>query len=223
MIACSIYLAITRQYVMQEEVREFEYRMTAAAAIVKNEIGLAGYIGCPMLENGFPIRTQTDEVISAETKLTGTGNQITVKHAAIPPASVIDIMSEGAVIKTDLGQRFKRGQVILIADCRHAEMARVSHVTRGGYFQFIAIETPLSTLFDAGAEISRLEINRYYVRGNALVTQSSNGRESSIIEGIQGITFTYHYLEGKLIGVEFKLQGQQGKQIKNWYSYASVS
>lgn len=223
MIAWSVYLAMTRQYALQEDVRQFQYRVTNAAAMLKNEVARAGYLGCPSLQDGFPIEAPAEVTLSAATKIIGTENQFTVKHAAFPPAAVLDVSTDHTIIKTDLGQRFKTGQLVLMVDCRHAEIKRITHASRDDPFQFLRFDTPLISEFDAGAEISPLEINRYSVTNHALVKQAVSGRESILIEGIESMTLTYHYALGKLIGVTFKLQARQGKQIKNWYTYAPVS
>jgi hypothetical protein len=213
---------MTRQYALQDQIRQYEYRVVNASALLKREIGLAGYMGCPQLQDGFPIATEEQIDFSAASKLTGTADQFTVKHAAFPPASVLDVSSDRATVKTDLGQRFKSGQLVIIVDCRHAEIKRIAHASRADPFQFLSFERPLSSTFDTSAEMSPLAIDRYYIADHSLMMQGSNGRDAILMEGIEAMNLTYHHASQKLIGVTIKLQARQGKQLKNWYSYAPV-
>lgn len=222
-IAWSAYLGVTRQYQSQSDIRQFEYRVISAASLLKIEIERAGYLGCPRLEDGFPMMTEEHIQFSTDNKLTGTTDQVTVRHAAFPPASVLEITEDQTRLKTDIGQRFKAGQVVIIVDCQHAEIKRIANIERADPYQYISFAKPLASSFDAGAEISPLKINRYYIANHALFVQEISGRNAMLIEGIEAMILSYQYTNKKLMGVTIKLQARQGKVLKNWYSYASMS
>lgn len=217
-IAWAIYFSTVKAYRFQQSLSAIEQQATTAASLLHYDIGLAGYIGCARLTSDFPIITHTNESITNDNKLMVTESSVTVRHAAFPAATLSESNADKVSFQADLGQRFKEGQILVISDCQHAEIVKAVSISRHDPYQTIEIETPLRYSYKSGAEISRLEINRYYFIDDKLMLQTMDGRDLQMVEGIKEMKVTRNDRKG--VNIELIVSAHSIE--KPWSIYAPL-
>lgn len=192
-IVSVIYLSAEKSFQMQISLSAIQENMRTAFMLLKNEIQMAGYIGCAKLTDEFPIRNLGQYSITNQNKISIEKNSITIRHASIDHANLIKNMQGNSTLYVTAKPRFEESEILLISDCQSAEIFQVktvSHILGG---QKMTSSRALLRKYEKNAEISKLDINRYFISDTyrqqkkplyALFLHDINGRAFEIIESV---------------------------------------
>ncbi|SRR5579885_1135090 len=246
-IVFEVYLGCERSLALQAALMTIQDNAETAISILHSEIDRAGYIGCSLLTNDFPIADSTDYSLSAVNRLTGTdSNQITVRYQAFPGAELLASMQGNTSMIVNNQVQFSEGDILLISDCSRAEIFQVAKVSRQHHVQTIMPRVPLHYRYAANAELDRLEINRYFVANTgrtdrdgspmySLYREDIHHVKSELVEGVSDMRILYSvYKAGaytdvpaasvtdwsqvKGVSIDLLVSGTQSK--KTWHMYA---
>jgi hypothetical protein len=175
-------------------------------------------------------------------------NTITVRYMAHPGANVISLSNERDRLVTDQSVRFAKKEVLIIADCKKAEILIAKEVKFVNKKQMITLESPLQNHYEEQAVVSRFIVNHYYVADTkrvdrhhmpiySLFVRDVNQHKTELISGINELNITYtirkngrlQELEadqvddwGEVVGVGMKIVFNAFSLKKNWYLFAAL-
>lgn len=242
-VVIEMYLNLQHSYHLQKSLNQIQHSAKVAIEQLNLNIKHAGYIGCMRLTNDFPITSYPPYSLSLRNRLTGSQSEITVVHAEGKFAQYIaspDNMT--LLVRSRMG--INRGNILIISDCKHAEIIEVSDVSISHDVKKISLHSPLHYLYDKHAEVSKLKINRFFIgktqRINvdgtpiyALYVIDINGDQSELVPGVSRMKIQYDVVgvpayineltDGtNVIGVaiEFELNAPPLKKV--WHSYISL-
>lgn len=245
-ILFSVYISVQRSSQIQNALSLLENNGKLATTMLKTEIHKAGNMGCLRLTADFPITDYLPYTITAQNKLTGTGDAFTVRYAETPNDMLVQSMQEMNVLYTNQDVLFMPNDILIISDCRHAEIFKIHKINRFHGMQKITTTFPLHNRFSKLAEISRLVINKYIIKRTnhpdgglpySLFVENIFHHQTELVGGINKMFILYSVLiNGKIIdlqatdisdwskvmGVAIKLELISRSFKKNWYIYASV-
>ncbi len=243
------YRAAKRSESWQLALYRLQDQGKAASAHLSTAIHQAGYIGCGKLTADFPLYAPSQYSISNENKLISyRENEMTLRYAAATHANVAVPMKNRHVIVTTTNVSFGRHDMLIIADCKSADIFAVAAVSIIKDKQKIFSMTPLHRQYNETAEIFHLENNTYFVAPTkrldqenkviyALWMQDGKGHQRELVEGVRNMQLTYTvYQNGKWVevkssavhewskvkGVAITLDLAQGVLHKKWYVYAAL-
>jgi hypothetical protein len=134
-------------------------------------------------------------------------------------------MSGKNIMLTDHLVRITPGDLLLISDCRHAEIFRASAVKVTLEGQKITTEQPLKQTFQRYAEVSPLRIHKYYLAQSryqgervtyALMRDTAQGRSAELVSGIEHLKF-----RADSAGIFIEFESVDHTQRLPWQVYAS--
>ncbi len=213
-VVWSMYVMSGKQYQLLQSISNYEHQFTSISSMLRRDIAQAGYIGCAKLANDFSVISHTNYTLTHANKVELTDIGMTVRHASFPAATILAPTAGKIELETDLGQRFKSGQILIVSDCRHAEMIKVEKAMKEGSYQLVYMNEPLQYPYTAGAEVSRFETNLYYLAGNMLKLKTIDGMAVNLAEGLERATFNMDKA-GVNIDLEIKIRGK----TRPWFVY----
>ena len=222
-----IYLASQRGYHVQDALNHLQDNAKTASDFLKADIQHAGYIGCPLLTNDFPIATYSNEYsITPQNKLIGTDTQLTVRRLTFPNV-VLKNMQDASTLYVSKEVTLHAGDILMISDCYHAEIFQAQTVSSSQSSQKIITTTPLQNKYELYAEVGEFTINTYYIDKSdhhekdgspiySLFVKTIDGK-TELVAGIHHMQLAYSlYQEGKLIDVP-------ANKVTDWSSIVGVA
>jgi type IV pilus assembly protein PilW len=210
----------------------------AAIELLRDEIQQSGYIGCPRLSKDFPLISYSTYSMKPENKLSASSaNEITIRRAEANHAILNEAMQDTETLHLSSDVLFSKGDILIISDCKKAEIFQVMQVVLAKNGQTIRSLHPLQQHFSHFAEVSRFEINKYTISAYTLLKQDIKGNKTALIEGLEGMRFSYTVkrrgqlveLEAEqvddwssVIGVAIRLDLFSPPLTKTWYGYVAV-
>jgi type IV pilus assembly protein PilW len=196
-----------------------------AAAIMQADIKQAGYIGCAKLTSDFPIYAASYPPI-ASLKLLGGERDITIMHAKYPPIPILSIQKNQVIVP--VSAHIQVGDVMLVSDCEKAELIIIKNHIKKGPLQIIFIQTPLHFSFNAKAELSRWEVNHFFIAKTArhhsdgspifaLFKQGIKQEKTELVEDILQMNIIY------LERVNGLIQEKHADQVEHWEEVIGVT
>lgn len=89
---------------------------------------------------------------------------MTVQYAGYPVNTLITPIHESQEsFRVTNEVHINIGDVMVISNCQHAEIFQIKSVAHNQGIQIVESVKPLEYEYDANSEVSRLEVNRYYV------------------------------------------------------------
>lgn len=174
-ITFEIYLSAYHAYQLQIAFNTIQASAKSAITLLHATIKRAGYIGCLQLTPEFPRLIYSSYALTVENKLTGIGNnELIIRHAMLPAAMLKKPIQNHTRIFTTVSLSVTPGDIVLIADCRHAELFEVGKVTIAQGEKIITSLSPLQFDYDRTAELSRLAIERFFVAKTAYKNQDGS-------------------------------------------------
>jgi hypothetical protein len=245
----TIYLTCERSYRLQGSLNHIKENAGLVAFILKTEIKKSGHIGCSRLTDDFSLINFPPYTITTQNKLMGTGQELTVRYADFPNASLVKTSQIKDVIYTTNNLTFKPGNILIISDCHHAEIVKVKKANHFQDRQQIMITSPLHTIFSQGAEVSRLVINRYFIgkinnktfnkdHNYSLFEENILKQKRELVSDVNQMQFLYSTIEdgmmvdlpfesindwSKVVGISIKFNVQDHQLKKDWYLYVAVN
>jgi len=204
--------------------------------IFQSEISKGGNIGCARLTQDFPLISRGEYVINAGNKIMShKANQITIRYAEYPNNILQKATNTDNRIHINKTARIKSGDILLISDCKKAEIAIAADVKNIHGNLEITLTAPLHYHYERFAEVSLYLSNTFYTRDHSLFLEDIHHRKSIIISGIDHLQIRYTIKNGdamrdvswnevsdweNILGVAMEYQLTSGSLKKNWYFYS---
>lgn len=210
-----LYLTSQQSYQLQVKIKQKQDSAQLAIAILKDEIRQAGYIGCPRLSNDFPLQSFNDYAVTEENKIVGNEMQIVVRHANRLHVQLENLSNDHTQLKTTKEVHFSQNDLLLISDCTHGEIFLAKDI-KVNSAQWITSDKPLVYSYHESAEVSRFEMNTFYVSKNKLYLKDIHQRVSELMANLSWLRFSYTYSAdgSSLIGVAMDSEA--------WHAYVSL-
>lgn len=162
-IITTIYLSAEKNFRMQAALSTIQENARTAFELLRNDISLAGYIGCAKLTDDFPVKNLHQYNISKQNKiLISQKKSILVRHVSLAHADLIK-MNENSVLYTTANISFSENEILLIADCKTAEIFQVKKISFSQGQQIITPIEPLANRYEKNAEVGKFQINKYFI------------------------------------------------------------
>jgi hypothetical protein len=217
-----------------------------AMHILREEIHDAGYMGCQRLTKVYSPAAYPPYFLLKENRLTGTDNEIIIRKMTKAHTDLRKSMANKNSLTVGRDIKIYANDLLMIADCQHAEIFRVKKVNEHKLSQYIVSTQPLHYQFAKNAEVGKLAINRFYItktkRKNnqfiySLYIENIKHERNEIIEGVEQLqikyllkqngslaALTYQQVQdwSDIRGVFITLKLTQDKIHKTWYSYIAL-
>jgi hypothetical protein len=242
-----IYLTCMHSLQFQFALYSIEDNARTAISILNSSLHEAGHIGCAKLSKDFPIVSYHDYSLNSSNKIIGNNlNEITVRNALYPHATLIQTLKNNESLYADKEVHFKPGNIVIIANCKRAEIFEIKEINLYKDKQRITPTSPLHFQYEKFSEISHLAINRYFIaktkRKNrdgsaihALFLQDINQYKTELVADIESMKLSYtvnlrgqlrelsadkivDWSEVKGVAIDFNLYTPPLK--KTWHAYA---
>lgn len=223
-----MYVINRESYRKQSIIMKIQTNASIATTILTNEIKMAGYIGCAKLSNDFPLISDIPLTLTNSTRLIGLPNDaFQVIHADLSHANLL-AMENGSTLSVNKLIHFKSGDILIISDCKTAEIFQVAEIHIVNNRQHIVPLNVLHHKFGQDAEISRLEINKFYVTKTnrqhedgsfifALCMETINGETEELVEDVQRIHILYFVKQNN------EILPLKAADIMDWSTVVGVS
>jgi type IV pilus assembly protein PilW len=158
-----MYLASQKSYRLQIALNHIQDNAKTAIDSLTDDIRKAGHIGCARLTNEFPIVSNVPYSITPQNKLIGSHSELTVRY--VEPHGVVlrESMIDNTTLYTTAEIHFSIDDIVVISDCKQADIFQVGEVVLSRGVQMIIPVHPLHHHYEQYAEIGRLAINHYAV------------------------------------------------------------
>lgn len=249
-ILFAIYLSSMHSYRLQNALNQLQENAQTASHILTTEIHRAGYIGCARLTEDFPLIFYPPFTLTPQNKITSSPhNEMMVRHMSLPAAVLMEPLRNASSLQVSNHVHFTSGEILMISDCKKAEVFAVKEVEVVRGMQVIYPVRPLQYHYEKQAEVSQLSINTYFIANTkrtyldgtplyALFVRDNNQRKFELVEGIQQMTIRYTVKQdgnlielpaeqiakgSTLVGVAIDLNLISPPVNKIWHLYAAVS
>jgi len=221
-ILFELYLAAHKSLKQQHDFLDMQDNAAAVINALSNEIREAGYIGCPRLDDNFHVISHLPWIISQTNRLVGTeAGELTVRHAG-QPVSLISLSADHDVITTDNSRHFSGSDVLLVSDCKHAELVIAEKVNAGKKTQKIKLAQALQYAYEPPAEVSKLIQNTFYLarkKGDvySFMLRDINGISHELAAGISSLNLLYS------VKTTNAWKDTPAKNVMNWSEVSAVA
>lgn len=205
-----IYLDAKGAQQVQVAINDIEFNAKRTITILASEVKRAGHIGCARLTADFPLNQ--NNVINVGNIIHGSDKEIQVRYSDLPGAAYKDMNAGTLLVSDDI--QFNDNDVLMIADCKKAEVFHVKSVKTIDHTQYIIPNAPLINAYDDNAEIGKVIINRYFVghneEGKSLYVEDIDNKKLALVDNVTDLTFKYTIKQGnQIIDVP-------ANQVKDW-------
>lgn len=222
----TIYVASEKNNRIRSALSTIQDNETNAISLLNRGLHQAGYIGCAHLSDHFPVIPYQDYSIHSNNKLIGNENELTVRFMDYFTVILKDIRH--SIIYTTNEVKFSAGDILIISNCRQAEIFEVHSNFITSFYQKIIPKYPLQLPFYGYAEIGRLIINRYFIAKTkrtdlyghpiyALYVRDIHERKTELVEGVNQMQLTY------LVKTNNRLMDVAANSINDWAKVVGVN
>jgi type IV pilus assembly protein PilW len=234
----TIYLVTKKNDSAQIAVSNIQENARIAMHWLHGNIRTAGYLGCAKLTDDFPIINYPPYELTRENKISSSGSDtITIRGASISSATLVTSMRGYATLYVSGKPHFSEGDVLLISDCRSAEIFLVKKaavISQG--IQKITTKEPLHTQYQQYAEVSQFESNTYFVGKTnrqsadgspiyALYIEDIYQQKTELVEGVEDMKIHYDINDNGIVGISIALTLSSLSNFslqKKWYTYVTL-
>lgn len=224
-VLTEIYLVNQKSLRLQTALYAIQDNAKSAISILSKEIHQAGNIGCTKLSSDFPLIPFREYSVN---KITGTVNEIKLSYAEYPNAFLIQPMSNNKVLCVRNNIHFSKGDVLLISNCKRAEIFLVDKVRVKDEMQEITVAFPLHDSYEKNSEVSRLVMNKYFVAKTgrmhgdktpvyALFLEDIHHRKLELVEDVNLMRITY---ADNSVAIDLNMDTPPIK--KTWHMYVAL-
>jgi type IV pilus assembly protein PilW len=233
----SVYLAIAKNHLAEAGLQNIQENARVTLQLLNSTLRLAGYIGCAKLEDDFGVASSVPDLITKKNRIQpyfssemkpGT-DALTVRYANPASGVLTETMTQPSMIRVSASPKIVVGDRLLISNCQMADaivIQQVSVASNGD--QLLVSASPLSKLYQRNADVSKLEINTYFIgqtkrkdtHGHyieALYKKDISGHKSELVEGVSALTIRYTVVENK------KIMDLVADEVNDWSSVVGVS
>ncbi len=238
-----MYLASARSEQLQQALQQIQMNGKNAAAMLLTAVQRTGQIGCMQLGADYPKLVYQTDTLTAQNKLMGNDEMFTVRGMEYLSTATASAKNN-VVLLAAKNQAIKSEQLLVIADCQHAELLKIANVSD----QRLQTVNPLKNNYENDAEIGRFVIekyfiaktNRFYSNGEAvyaLYREDNNEGKMELVEGIQQMKINYVLKKGgtlsevaaaqvgdwsQVVAATFELTVVAPPFKKIWYVYGAI-
>ncbi len=221
-ILFELYLAAHKSLKQQHDLLDLQNNAAVVIDALSNEIHEAGYIGCPCLDESFHVISHLPWMINQSNRLVGTeAGELMMRHAS-QPASLISLSQDHFIVTADNSKHFSGGDILLISDCKHAELVIAEKVNTDRKTQRIKLSQAVQYNYEQTAEVSKLTQNTFYL------TRKNENTFSFMLRDIDGIT---HELATGITSLKFLYTVKNAgvwkdipaRNVINWSEVAAVA
>lgn len=262
LILCSlsfIYLTCEKNQKTQAALMTIQENSRIAKEILGSAIHTAGYIGCVKLTKHFLITNDYPVQLTENSKMKPyAGNEkkpgsdaFSIIQANTVNAYLIQSMNDYSRLIVSTSLLFEEEELMVISDCKSADIFKIQQVINMGTMQIIIPERPLKKLYGLYAEVGQLENNTYYIAKTdridearspvyALYKKDIYSRKTEILDGINNMKINYAVSENgqlrqrrgdeinaqsKIVGISIMLELSSLNRVamnKNVFYYVSL-
>lgn len=234
-LATGLYLAMEMQnerlnsWAVEEEKANFILQR------LEGELHLAGFIGCPRLTEDFPLANETPYALNAHNKLEiqldSNGSSVLIIRSRSSIATHLqEAMHQSSTLVLPSSFEVKPGTLLLISDCRHADLFQVAEVEREGSLQQVRTTRPLVYHYGVETEIGLLNIRKYFVKktgrrdrsGREIYSLYLQDREDYQLELVEGVQKLQARLTAENRAVVIELQLALNDSLKTEYGFVAL-
>jgi type IV pilus assembly protein PilW len=228
-VLTEMYLVNQKSLRLQTALYDSQDNAKTAISILSAEIHQAGRIGCARLTSEFPMTSIHEYRLTPENKMTGNSfNEITVRYAAYPNAFLKLSMQDEKTIHASSDIHFASGDILLISNCKRAEIFAVEEVKIKNGVQKIIPAFSLHNLYEKNSEVSRLIINKYYIAKTnrthqdgtpvySLFLQDIRHHKTELVAGVDSMRVAYS------VNYAGNWSEVEANQVTDWKSVAGVA
>lgn len=228
-IMTAVFLGAEHVFKIQEELSNLQENKRIAVKLLTSDLRLAGYIGCAKLTADFPLKKFQSYDLKPQNKIAITANTVEVQHVSISHANLLESTQGSTEIILTNDSRFSAGDILLISDCKTAEIFQIKSVIKKSHYQIIIPTVELTNIYDKQAEVAHLEKNYYFVAKTnrkssqgkpiyAFYYRDINNRKTELIENINRMNV---HLDNKK-GIEIMLSFENDKKGRMEYIYVAL-
>lgn len=227
-----IYFLQQKTVYDQASIHQASYHAVKTVLLLTSEIERSGYIGCPCLQEGLPIKNQTNYLLTAKNKIELTSDSIKVRYAKDLQVKLTSMALGNKSIELAGMHPFRVGEVLLISDCQKAEIFQVANVRHVHDRQILEAQQPFSFQFYTDAKIMRMVMNQYFLlrhlkRGgdgssSILYVEDIYRQRSPMVDGIDALNIHYARSARNKTAVAFAVSMQPPVFPKTWHGFATV-
>ncbi len=226
-VIMQIYLANIGNYRLQRSLNHIQQNAKTAMDILTAEIHQAGYIGCARLTRDFPLISYPPYTLTYNNKISSLHtDEIIIRHAHFLGSILTESMRDAAILSVSGSVRFASGDILIISDCKQAEIFQAKEV-KNTHGRQIIFSTPLHHQYEQYAEVSHLDMNTYFIADThrryadgtpvySLYVKDIDQRKSELVEGIQQM-----HIHSNLLGVSIDFTVVAPPIKKVWHLYAA--
>jgi len=218
-VVFNVYIGVQKNFTIQTSLNKIQFTARQVNDILVKEIHQAGYIGCAHFSANFPLVSYQNHDLTEVNKLVITGHAFMVRHASVENSELIADMRDFSTFIVDTHVPYRAGDVLMVSDCRHAEIIKVNRIHYRGGDEWIETERPLTQLFIKHAEVSRFEENYFFVQGSGLYKQTRQGQRIKLVDGVKSMRIDQLSAAKVLL---FSLELAHEQLTKKWYIYVKV-
>lgn len=222
------YLSLARHHAIQKSWSKIQENFTVACQMLTREIKLSGYLGCVSLHNLPALQYRQSYLLSSSNKLSIAHPQsqydvITVRHRSIASSILLNDMTNNHELYVSKNLAFAPGDLVLLADCTHAEIGQISAITINQSSQKLSLTHNITHPYKRDAEIGLVEENSYIFNHGTLYRRNIKGHVSHLINGIQIITIDTALSDTTITGLSLMLKLFAGKISQRGYVFINVA
>ncbi len=163
-ILLDIYFSCISQLKVESALSEIQFAAHSAANILTQEIQQAGHIGCARLTADFPIISLPSQVFNVNNQISANNqNELTVRYAEPNSAYLLEDNKHTNRIYISNNIKFDKKDILIISDCKQAEMISPQAIHQFSDRQEITLSQPLRYAYNKYAEISRFVVHKFYI------------------------------------------------------------
>ncbi len=227
-VLITIFFSVHKNFFLQTELIKVKNNLQFAIEFLRSQIHLSGFLGCAKLTADFPVQPFLPFELNAKNKVSILPDKLQVRYANPFYAIVYSVTLTEVVASSQ--PVFVTGNILVISDCKKAEIIKVKSVFKNQDKQYIQSTLPLNYHFDRDAQMSRLEINTFYVEKTnrytklrqpiyALFMTDITGKKTELIEGVERLVVKQDRQHGIFLNWAFSSSFQDKKVM---YSYVRV-
>lgn len=233
-LVVGVYLATEKQNELLAALVDLHDHARFALQRLEQEVRQAGFIGCPRLTADFPLGNATAYPLNAANKVELRSDEadssvMTIRHRRLEIAELLEPMTQASILDISLDLDINVNDLLLISDCRHADLFQVEEVSKRAGRQRLRARSPLRYRYAEGAEIGEMEIRTYSLEKTgrkdsagealfALFVRDRNGHKSEWATG--GEKWKVEILAGQ--AVSFELQVAERGLHKTEYGFVAL-
>jgi len=220
----SVYLMLAQQRQQQVDLIIVQDNLRTALQILRSDIQAAGYSGCA---RSYPDFSWGSTPIL---HLNQTQTVVQLWYRDYQADAVLELSKQTNHLEVSSEVKMNPNDMVLISDCRHAELFQVIHVSEKSGRQKLVSSLPLKYAYGEDAELGLMKLNTYSVEETgrhdaqgqsirALYLSSTWGAKQELVEGIEKMTLRSVLNDQGKQAVSLQLEARQGKLHKRVFAF----